>query len=340
MNRLIISCLFFISLCSTAWSQTCCSGGVPLSSNLGLPVAEANNLQLSLSYDLNILNTLMEGTGRIDDQSRNRKTHSTLWQIGYSISNRFSVDALFSYVRQERTIRNDLSENFVATNGVGDVVLLLKYRLWENKGGTSNWTLGLGSKLATGAADKSNDQGILLNADLQPGSGAYDAILWTQYTQTGLLRPSMGFFATITHNRRGVNKNYLPVFDPVSGTNRGQAYQFGNEWQMILGLSDRLTFGSLIVDPGLSLRFRSVQYDRINDQRLPGTGGSWWFVNPNLAYWPTPDFSINANVELPLYSNIIGTQLSPTIRLNLGIFYRLSLKKDGPALLNTPVFKN
>jgi hypothetical protein len=86
--------------------------------------------------------------------------------------------------------------------------------------------------------------------------------------------------------------------------------------------------GKVLLDPGLSFRFRSVQFDRINDQRLPGTGGSWWFVNPNLTWWAGPSFSLNVNVEFPLYANVIGTQLSPTVRWNTGLFYRIDFKKD------------
>lgn len=317
-------------------AQTCCSGGVPLSSNLGLPSAEAGNLQLALTYDLNTLRTLKEGVSTIDDQSRNRKTHAVLWQMGYSFGRRFSVDALFSFVRQERTISNDLSQNFVMTEGLGDAVLLLKYRIWESQDLGSQWTLGVGSKFASGPADRTNDQGILLNADLQPGSGATDLIFWSQFVHTDFLRPSMSVFLTITHNQRGINQNYLPVFDPGTGTTRGQQYQFGNEWQFITGISDRLLIGKFLMDPGLNLRFRSVKFDRINDQRLPSTGGSWWFVNPNLTFWPNDRFSFNVNAEFPVYGNIIGTQLSPTLRLNTGVFYRLPLKKGVTILPDTP----
>lgn len=328
MFRLFSLWIVFLGSSLSISAQTCCSGGVPLSSNLGLPAAGMHNLQVALTYDLNVLNTLKEGISQLDDQSRNRKTHSMLLQIGYSISKKISIDALFAYVRQERTIQNDLNRNFVQTAGLGDAVLLLKYNLWERQDQSSRLTIGIGSKLPTGAADQTNDQGILLNADLQPGSGATDLIFWSQFTQSGVLRPSMVLFATLTHNRRGINPNYLPLFNPTTGQSEGQRYQFGNEWQLMAGLSDRLLWGKLIMDPGLSLRFRSVQYDRINDQRLPSTGGSWWFVNPGLTWWAKDTFSFNVNVELPVYANIIGTQLSPSFRLNTGFFYRIPLKKE------------
>jgi len=50
--------------------QTCCSGGVPLSGNLGLPIAESKIWQFSASYDLNVLKTLQTGTEKLDDNTR------------------------------------------------------------------------------------------------------------------------------------------------------------------------------------------------------------------------------------------------------------------------------
>ena len=47
-------------LVSTANSQTCCSGGVPLSGNIGFEGANQGAFQMELSYDLNYLATLKD----------------------------------------------------------------------------------------------------------------------------------------------------------------------------------------------------------------------------------------------------------------------------------------
>ena len=125
--------LMFLLLTSSLSAQTCCSGGVPLSSNLGLPDSEAGTLQFTLSYDLNALNTLKNGRLVLDDNSgtnRNRLTHSILAELGYSFSEKISIDILFSWVRQERTnFVNGIQSDFRFTEGVGDPVILLKYKL-------------------------------------------------------------------------------------------------------------------------------------------------------------------------------------------------------------------
>jgi len=118
----------FLLFSNSTHSQSCCSGGVPLSSNLGMAPDEANTLQLNLAYDLNVLETLKSGMNTLEDDSRSRKTHSALLQAGYSFTNTFSVDVLFSWVRQERNINQFGSSDFTSTQGLGDAVFLFKQK--------------------------------------------------------------------------------------------------------------------------------------------------------------------------------------------------------------------
>lgn len=305
-------------------AQTCCSGGVPLSSNLGLPPADAQTLQFTLSYDVNVLETLKTGRSILDDDSRSRKTLSTLLEVGYSFNSRFSIDAFLSYVRQERLITQFGREDFTYSEGIGDAVLLFKYQLFTSKDRNTIFTAAIGSKLPTGSANEKDQQGLTLNADLQPGSGAWDGILWGQFSHNLSFRPSMSLSVTNTYSFKGPNNEYLG----------NQKYQFGNEWQLMAGISDRLFIGRQIIDPAIVFRYRSVRPDRQNDQTVPSTGGQWIFFNPNLTYWFKDNFSFNINVDLPLLAHIEGTQVSPTYRLNLGLYYRLPLQKNNLNILN------
>lgn len=302
------------------WSfgQTCCSGGVPLSSNLGLPSGEAKTLQFALTYDLNVLETLKTGRQTLEDDSRSRKTHSGILEIGYSFTDKFSIDGFFSFVRQERTINQFGNTNFSATDGIGDAVVLLKYKIWATQGNQSVWQVGFGPKIPLGASDRTNEIGLTFNADLQPGSGAWDGVLFTQFSHVLGFRPSMSFLATGTYGIKGKNTNYFDV----------QTYQFGNEFQLSLGLSDRVLVGKSIIDPALLVQFRNQLPDQIDAVDLPSTGGNWIFVNPSLTYWITPDISFNAGVSLPVFSDITGTQVTPTYRFTTGVFYRIPGKKS------------
>ena len=298
--------------------QTCCSGGVPISGNLGLPSIGEKNLQFNIAYDLNWLNTLKAGSDRLDDSNRNRLTHSGLIEAGYAFNRKWSIDLLFSYIRQERKItRPNGAIDFSFSQGIGDLVVLPRYQLLNRHDGAQIWSLGIGAKLPTGSFNELDDRGILLNADLQPGSGSIDWIIWTQWSDIIKSASALSWNATLNFAQKGINNNFR-------GT---EAYKFGNELQALLGLNGRFFINSLILDPSITLRYRWAGEDLLNDEFIPSTGGQWVFFRPAIAFWPTPKLSFNLQAELPLIANITGTQLSPTLRMNAGIYYRMDFRK-------------
>jgi len=107
------------------------------------------------------------------------------------------------------------------------------------------------------------------------------------------------------------------------------------ELQLSAGLSDRILIGKSILDPSLLLQYRNQTADIIDAEDLPSTGGNWVFANPSIAYWATPDISVNVGIAVPVFASITGTQVTPTIRFTTGIFYRFATQKN--ELIN---FKN
>lgn len=305
----LITCLLARNV---AISQTCCSGGVPMSGNLGLPVSEAGSWQFSLSYDLNVLNTLKDGKTVLDDNTRKRTTHSILAEVGYSLNDRWSIDGFFSFVRQERKLTPiGQAENFNASSGLGDAVILLKYRLYKN------FQIGIGSKVPLGPSDLKSSRGLTLNADLQPGSGAWDVIYWLGGSHPFNFRKSMSINTTLIYRATGQNNTYFG----------NQTYEFGNEFQALIGIADRFVVGSSVVDPGISIKYRSVSADNNDGFDVPSTGGRWLFIRPSIAYSIVPEISIQSNIELPLFAELEGTQVTPTYRFNLGVLILFPNKK-------------
>ena len=240
-------------------------------------------------------------------------------ELGYSFSDRFSIDGFFSFVRQEREIINNSGEeNFTFSQGIGDAFFLFKYKLLATDNNNTTVHTALGVKAPFGASDLRNgDSPVQLSADLQPGSGAWDGIAWAQLTHVLAFRPSMSFMATGAYSYKGINNNYF---------NGAQSYQFGQEFFVVAGVSDRLIFGKVLIDPAVTLRYRRVRPDQVDELELPSTGGQWVFINPGLSYWLRDDMSLSAGIELPLFADIMGTQVTSTYRINVGIYYRLSLK--------------
>ncbi len=296
------------------YSQTCCSGGVPLSGNIGFEGAASGTLQMELSYDLNFLATLKTGSETYDDGARQRITQSFLVKAGYSINSWFAIDGLFSYVMQGRKVTFEDQINRVNTQGFGDAVIMAKFILSRVSETGSELQLGVGPKLPLGRSDLTNDSGITLNADMQPGSGSWDLITWAYFARQFERRPSMLATVRIVGRLNGMNTEYLDT----------QTYRFGNSMQFYVGIGDQLALGNLLVSPSLSLRYRYTDGDQINGQTLDNTGGQWINVLPAISLHLGPNTILHLIPEIPLYSNVGGTQLTPTFRMQVGFYHTFS----------------
>jgi len=277
----------------------------------GMAPADRGTFQVSLGFDGNFLRTLKEGAETINDRSRLRTTYSGLLNAYYSINDRLSVEGLFSFVRQERDIRQGEFNDFTSTMGPGDVVLLLNYAyLSKNR---IVLRAGAGPKFPTGPSDLKNNDGITLNADLQPGSGAMDIFFNHMFSISPAFKPAATIVHTITYRVTGENPTYLG----------SQRYSFGNELHMSLGISEQNLVGKILMSYGLNIRYRNSARDVINGHTLPNTGGEWTFLMPTLSWHVSSTSALNVNAEVPLYANIKGTQLTPTFRLNAGVYLKI-----------------
>ncbi len=294
-----------------SYCQTCCSGGVPLSANIGLPSADKGSLQFLLSYDYNLLKTLKSGSTELDDNLRERVTQSVLVSTGYTFNHRFSLNFLFSFIRQERHIFTTLGTNSTITNGVGDGILLFRYNILSKNANTS-LLAGLGPKIPMGSTDKTSENGITLPADLQPGSGAWDIVFWSTFSQSLSFRRSMAVVVTSTYRATGVNPDYLGSI----------AYEFGDELQIIAGIADQFVIGGGIWDPSVLFRYRRAGRDKSNEVVIDASGGEWIFLLPGIKYAVIPAMSVSASIEIPLYSYVNNTQLTPTCRFTASVYYK------------------
>ena len=305
--RFILLIFFLIPL---AVHSQCCSGGVPIASSLGLSSIEKNKIEFLISYDYNRLNQLFNNNVKLGDNSRLRNTHSFLTEINYGINKKLFMSGLFSIVRQERKITRE-TENFTATNGVGDALFLLKYGLLSySTDHKSELLLGIGVKAPLGRSDLT-DNGINLPADLQPGSGAWDVIFWNYFSKGFNTIPNFNINTAITYRLTGTNSNYLSSL----------TYKFGNELQVIAGSNYRLNLNSLLTDILLSFKFRNQTHDLINASVFPNSGGKFLFVIPGININFSPQISLKLTSDIPLYRFVDGTQLTTSNRFSIGFNY-------------------
>jgi hypothetical protein len=327
LKKVLLSILFLYTI--NLSSQTCCSGGIPLSNNIGLPLLEKGTFQLGLNYDYNNLNTLNNGTEILDDNSRLRITHSVLLNSSYAISNNFSIESLLTWVNQRRNISQFGNENLDQTTGIGDAVLLLKYdvakllpKLFDKN---ASLEFGLGTKIPLGSSTETDKQGVTLNADLQPGSNAWDAIYLASFSSSFNFKPSLSFTLRTIYRSTGTNNTYFET----------TTYKFGNEFQAFLTFSDQFTLLKTLVNPSISFKYRDAQLDQIGGFDLDNTGGNWVSVIPNFSINISPSLTFSTKAELPIYNNVDGTQLTPTYRITTGLLFKVNPKKILPNLNKT-----
>jgi len=316
MIRILLFSLLLLG-CKHGLAQTCCSGGVPLSNNLGLPNEGKGSFLLGLNYDYNNLNTLKAGSSILDDDSRKRITNSILLNMGYAFSDRFSFEALFTWVNQTRTISQFGNENFSETSGLGDAVFLVKLAIPDILGSNTVLNLGIGTKAPFGKSDLTTEEGFQLTADLQPGSGAWDVLGWLSISKKLDFRPSATISGSLTYRATGANNSYL---------NNAAVYEFGNVLQTNFGYTDQFFIFNTIFNSVLIFKYRKAFDDRIDVSEVPNTGGEWIFIRPELGVQLTPAISFNSRLEIPTYSYVEGTQLTPTIRFTAGV--TIKLKKN------------
>lgn len=309
---------------SILFSQTCCSGGVPVSSNIGFSNAEIKTLQLSLNANFNTLKTLFSFSDKLIDDQRKRTTQSYLIRGHYTFTDRFAVEGFFSFIRQTREIFSRVNEpsDFESSFGVGDPILLATYRLTS---GSFKWTIGAGPQIPLGSFTETNSRGLFLVEDLQPGSGSWDIVLISLFELPLTSRPSTTVFGRSIFDFTGSNSD---------SRNGRQTYTFGNDYQFIAGISDQLFVANNIIYPSLSVRYRQSNRDAVDGNETSGTGGKWLFGKASLGiefFWET---RLSIDVELPFYTFVNDTQLSPNSIINVSIHKTFSFDKNKNSIIN------
>lgn len=308
----ILACAFQLPSNNT-FSQACCTGGIPLSSSLGIKTYPEKSFVIDLSYDINKMDQLYSGTHRLDDSNRKRITKSSILRFTYALNKKWTITTILPYVWQDQTVYSAAGNTSQSSNGIGDIVILGQYTLIQNK--QDQFIAAIGPKFPTGSVYKRDKQfEILLPPDLQPGSGSYDIIGAISYSKLGIIKPTL---------RANAQVSYRYSFE-VGRYGGGQKYRFGNELILNLGFTDSFVLAKKVVNPAVFFKYRHTQEDENNDAIFPNTGGSLMYLVPSLDIKITPNLNIHSNLEIPIYTDVVGTQLVTSYRGKFGINYTLN----------------
>jgi hypothetical protein len=296
-----------------AGAQSCCSPSLTPGSAIVHHVLGGGRWQVGLLAQYMALAGGRSGTETVPYPNDRESNAETLALTGrYGLSSRFTLGAVVPYVWRERSdLAADGTRVSRSASGLGDVALLAYARLLPALR-PSEWTAGVGLKLATGESRAEDETGEL-PLELQPGTGANDLLATTLFTRgLGSFSASGGLTWRLTGTFTKVDAY------PDSSYEIEQEYEFGNE--LLYGLSAAWT-PDFRLALQLGLQGRHAEPDeatRLNPdgttgerETLPSTGGDWLWISPVVRY-ATPAGGLTAAFValLPVYEDLEGTQLS------------------------------
>jgi hypothetical protein len=292
------------------FGQACSCGGAPLMGSLELPATSAGRWQFGLTYEYHSIADVVSITKKLDDNTRRRSVNSALMEISYGISNRFTASALISFLQQQRATTSPIGTGEVLqTRGVGDGLFLLKYNLVPfNVLSQRQVTIGGGVKAPFGRSSLTANN-LLISADMQPGTGTWDGILWGYFYQGFFNLAPIGLQATASYRNSGNNDRFGST---------GDSYRFGNEFIATGGLGHSPIS---LFDYTLMLRYRSVTADEFNDVALPNSGGKWLNAVPGVNLNFSRAVSLRVSGQIPLYRRLEGTQLTTSYSLAVSVYF-------------------
>ncbi len=298
---LALMALLIFSQQHPAFAATCSCAGVPLLTSINTSANEKGALFISYTIEDHQISDLVSGSDDVPDETgRDRNSLSQVLSASYGLTDHWSVSALVSYVKHNRTIGSSFLGK-TTTSGIGDSVILARYTpLFITPFSRHELSLGLGVRIPTGEDEFGN--GIIVSEDMQPSTGAYGGVLWTSYSY------AFNQAATLQFNT-SANYTYNEEND--------REYAFGHEFNFAFGLSHSIgsRFGYSAI-----LRYRTTRADRRFGFEIPNTGGEW------LDFVPAVQYSVNDNLSLALSGRIpVARNLNGVLQFTTSYSYALSV---------------
>ena len=318
----IATILALLPLIAMNNAMACAACGCTLSRDWGTQgISATPGFTADLSYDYINQNRPRYGSGAASSAKI-----SELWQAGQEIedytttrtttaslnytSDTWGVNAQFPFVQRTHGTYGDngasaspspdySSYASSSDNGIGDIRIIGRYT-----GFSADKTAGIiaGIKLPTGSTDANFSDGVTpLDRSLQIGTGSTDLILGGFFTGN---IDTYGWFAQGTVQHAVSTK-----------TTGGANYRPGDAYALNAGLR-HAKFGARFT-PMLQLNYIHRLPDDVAG--VPLDGGTLVYLTPGASFRVGGGTSVYGFVQLPLYQDVIGLQLTPRYTLTLGV---------------------
>lgn len=329
----------------------CASCGCSLNTDVTMLGGSSSGWTFDLRYDNLNQNQLRSGTGSISAaqavSTTNPKTgqlaevegytqnHYLTASIDYNNGESWGVTASIPYIsRSHMTYGVDDGTGSVGwpngssgyssdASGFGDIRVVGRYFGFSEQ---KNWGIQFGLKLPTGNNSQvaaSNNGGVTaVDPGLQLGTGSTDLIVGIY--KFGVLDNDgdWGYSGNAMYQATIIPSN-LPSSIQAINVNSGafnsgdtQSYRPGNGLNLNLGVNYR-GFEKFIPTVQLNYVFKTADTGTAADTWA--TGGTLVYLTPGLLYPVTESSQLYANIQVPIYQNLNGIQLTPSYIGSIGL---------------------
>ena len=315
----------------------CASCGCSLNSDFGTPgLSTASGWSLDLRYDTLDQNQLRQGTGTIsaaaaaatpnpvnpgnnaevEKYTNNQYLTATL---DYNDGNKWGVSLAVPYINRSHSTLGINGDGSSATSGqggydssasgIGDVRVVGRYYGFSDE---KKFGIQFGLKLPTGnmkqTAATTDGSGNLTDVDpgLQLGTGTTDAIIGLYYFDN--LNQNWDYFVQAQF-QSALNSSNMGVINAAGSYRPGDSVNF-------TGGMRYHGFESFI--PTLQINARTVNTDSGDAADKFSTGGTLVYFTPGIIFPVSETVSVYSNLQIPLYQNLSGIQLSPAYIFSIG----------------------
>jgi hypothetical protein len=296
----------------TAWAQTCCTGGVPITGAIRLNQPEKNSFGLALNYDNNKIEDFFQEDEKLDADYIQRRTTTVSIQADYGLTEKLSLLLLIPYAWMSEGVTQGSTTEQVQKSSLGDISLMGNYIIFNKD--RFNTSVGGGIKFPTGKTDQ-RDQ-FILPPTLQVGTGSIDFIFFADARTSFDFRKSLTLQQTFSYKLNTTGEQFASH----------ENYRFGNEFQSFTSLTDQILIGTMLHSPSLLLRIRVADNNEIEDLTDINSGGLWMYLVPGWSLELSKRVSAGVFMELPVYRDLNGFQLTTTSRFIASVYFNLSSK--------------
>lgn len=257
----------------------------------------------------------LEGVHSID------KITNTSLSLSYGATENLSISARLPYITRDNIRESEIEDEDGVPEahthgdsaGVGDLLLFAHYRLLKRS--STDITLLLGIKAATGQTEETDLDGIRFETEFQPGTGSWDILLGAAISKKD---GNMGYYANILYNKTTEGSQSTEIGDAFS-YNAALTYRLDENHAAHDHEHDSGSENSgLKWDLSIELNGETRQKNEIAGVSEENSGGTTVFITPGIRV-SSGKFSGFISYGVPVAEDQNGKQTDIDSRIVAGI---------------------